>query len=496
MPFFYEAFRSLRANISNDDAGFMYASIAGDFKDFTRLFLDYVPGRNLHIAWNEVLFAVSGTSQSTFWIYHATQALTYAGVIFLIYKLQLQAGVRKNIALIFSLIALYCPAFSVILLWSTSLPQHLMSSVFLLIGIVYLLQIVNPESTLRTTKIHVSRFLIGLLFTLSMFTYDQAAAVVLFTTALIAFVYVFQKNFSVDLRGPGRILVSYLISISVFYLVVFFSGRGTGDNLTVGGGTLDRLAGNLLIPLRVLSKIQTHSASAKSYFFYNPSIVFVVLALGIILFSIFIGRILYVEWVRKVSRDSRKLFLGLIFLALSFAAYMPAAVWYVSPRHLYLPLILAIIGMSILFDFVYSRAKMPYWVNGMLILSALLSIVLVIVGFHAQISSWENRDQTRIQIYGDLEKDMSKLGVQCIIVDPDLNATDPFLYSEVPNYAIEYYAGRPVGKTKKCEFSPVLLNGNQYLCNEINRETWYLLSDYRRNTRSSDFVFELTQVCS
>lgn len=492
-PFFYEAFRSLSANISNDDAGFIYSSVAGNFDDFRNSFLNYVPGRNLHILWNEILFTFVDSSKSSFWQYHFIQALAYLGVVALIYFVQLKVGVRRNIALIFSLLALYFPTFTVIILWSTSLPQHLLSALFLLLGITFSL----AEDNFQTLKFSSrKRFtLVGIFLTLGMFTYDQVAAVVIiFTFMLVAF----QKMKSHSL---GRLfktsiyLNSYLLISVSLYLLVFFSGRGTGDNLTVGGGTIGRLSGNLLIPLRVLQKINSHSDTAKNYFFYNPTYVF----FGMLVFALIFVALLLRSILRSLrsltSAEVKLLQLGIIFLIFAFVAYLPAAVWYVSPRHLFLPIILGLISVSIFSQYIYSQYKVVSKIEILLKFFSLILIVVMMFGFHSQISNWLARDLIREQLYSQLETFKKTRAIDCLLVDPKLNEIDSNLYSETPNYALDFYNGRAIGNVVKCEFSPILVKGKTYECNILSHESWYVLRGYGLESNRNQYIFEMEEVC-
>jgi len=493
LPFFYEAFRSLSANISNDDAGFIYSSVAGDYGDFRDSFLNYVPGRNLHILWNEILFTLVGSSKSSFWQYHFMQALAYLGVVALVYIVQLKVGVRRNIALFFSLLAIYFPTFSVIILWSTSLPQHLLSALFLLLGITFSLAGDNFQSVKFSSRTRY--MLVGIFLTLGMFTYDQVAAVVIiFTFTLVAFQKMKSSSLG-QLFKTSNYLNSYLlISISV-YLLVFFSGRGTGDNLTVGGGTIGRLSGNLLIPLRVLQKINSHSDTAKNYFFYNPTYVFFGMLVFALIFVVLLVRSILRRMKSVTSAEVKTLQLGIIFLIFAFVAYLPAAVWYVSPRHLFLPIILGLISVSIFSQYIYSQYKVGSKIECLLKFLSLFLIAVMLFGFHSQISNWLARDLIREQLYSQLETFKRSGAIDCLLVDPKLNEIDSNLYSETPNYALDFYNGRAIGDQVKCEFSPILVNGKAYECNILSHESWYVLRGYGLEPNSDKYIFELEEVC-
>jgi len=487
-------YRALSSNISNDDAGFIYTAASGNINDWLQAFVNYVPGRNLHILWNVILFSFIGSAESSFWVYHFIQGITYFAISVIAYRVQRQAGVKQNIAIFFSLLSLFCPAFSSILLWATSLPQHLFSTLFLLTGL-HLILIDKTRSPLSINPF-LRIFLITIFLSLAMFTYDQAAAVVLFVTLLLTIQKLFNSRHLRNVFYGGNFSYFSLLALSCLYLAIFFEGRGTGNSLTVGGGTFQRLSSNLLIPVNVLKKIHAHSDSAKSYFYFNPTLIF--------FFSIFVGIAIFYLLLRSTilnpknpSLDSKiSLKIGVLFLSFSLASYIPAAVWYVSPRHLYLPIALGMIGVSMVISFIYDQSVLNNFVHIALRMVSVLALALSIFAFNSQISAWLERDEFRSQLYMGLENYMKENRLDCILVDSSLNEQDPYLYSEVPNYALDYYNKRPIGGDSKCEFSPTKSSPMEFACNPENRETWNLLTGYSsRRDSVMKFKFATEPIC-
>ena len=78
--------RTAHSNISADDAGFMYGIANGNLTSWINSLVSYVPGRNLHILWQVLIFNVTGTEMNTFWFYHALESASYVVVFFLVYK--------------------------------------------------------------------------------------------------------------------------------------------------------------------------------------------------------------------------------------------------------------------------------------------------------------------------------------------------------------------------------------------------------------------------
>lgn len=462
------------AKISADDAGFIKDFANGDFGDWYKSLIGYVPGRNLHILWQDALLLVTGTNIIGFWKYHLIQSLAYTLVFVAVYLIILRHGGKKSIALITGIGMALFPLYTSVLLWASALPMHLFSTLFLLVGL-------GSLSKQHTSHNHegIWRHVLGVFFlSLAMFTYDQSAAVVLFIALLVLYAQVSSKfRAGLPINSSKKLLVM-LLAVSVFYLLVFFSGRGTGNNLTVGSGTLGRLSGNILLPIKAYLKIRGGFVGGYSIFQLNPYVALLI-NLGLFLVIVAICLILF-KRLRSgdYSSNSKNLFSSIFFLSLAVAAYMPSAIWYVAPRHLFLPVVLGSIFVGITISEFLKIVELNTWVKSIAVFLCSLLLVSSSLGVNRQISSWDARDDYRVAFYEALNSHLKEIDNPCVVISQKLNSVDSYLYSENINAALKFYSGQDQVSEPVCDVPATETSDGSFICQDSNQDSWYEIRSY------------------
>jgi len=484
--------RTAHSNISADDAGFMYGIANGNLRSWIDSLISYVPGRNLHILWQAIIFSITGTEMDTFWLYHALESLSYAMVFFLLFKVLVKMHVNSKVSFLISVGAMFFPVFSSTLLWANSLPQHIFSTLFLLMGILIIIRESDGPEELSVWESTVAL----VWFALAAFTYDQPAAVVLLLSLVSVALHLAPSFFQFLPLRKSRFLTLGLLGITCSYIFVFFHGRGTGNNLSVGSGTFERLTGNILLPVKAYLKIRGGFFGAYAAFNINPLIA---IFMNVLVAMVFVS-LIFVVYRRRHSVHGKILGdfggYGVLFLLFSGAAYFPASIWYVAPRHLFLPVVLGFIFIGLLISEIDREFQLARFIKFTNYSLACILVVSLFVGFNSQISAWLTRDIHRQHFYQSLEDVLQPLGNPCIAVGQELNNSDTYLYSENLNYAAAFYSGKSVAWKSRCNFPPVESPVNQYKCEIENREIWYQLKGYLREDGANGFKdFSLIKIC-
>lgn len=490
--YLYFGLRALGSNISADDAGFIFGITGGTPTTWLNSVIAYVPGRNLHIFWQVLLFNLTGGSMSDLRSYHLIQGIMFALVAGLVYLILRRQSVSKFISIYFGILVLVFPLFSSVLLWANSLPQHIISSLLFLVG-VYL---VLPCQQKFWKEHQVSwAVLTWLALTLSLFTYDQSAAATAFLTFTFFAKAVSNNRYKWIPLSSSRLLASLMGSSLIAYVYIFFAGRGTGDNLTFGSKTFGRLIENLMIPTRVMSKFQQGSTSGKTYFHFEPSLILWSLTI-LSVFGIFVLiKVMFSKNSISPKIGSFNLFAGALFLILSFVAYLPAAIWFVAPRHLYFPVILAFISLGFLTQYISLRISNKSLIRPLAVFIAIFVFCGSAIGFNGQLNSWEKRDSFRKTFYKELNRAIKSQNIDCLVVGRKLNSSDSYLYSESINLAMGYYNGIPIGDSKLCISVPAERVDHFFECSDHIQQDWAELVSYSYTPGPTNFKFKFRQVC-
>ena len=486
--------RSASANIYADDAGFLSNYTNGNISTWWLDFLHYVPGRNFHIFWQNLFLSLSGTNIHQFWVYHTIQLLLYLLVGFMGAKFLIRNGVSKYLSLSVIFLMLLLPTNSAILMWASSLPMHITSTILLLLFLFHV--ITHPDQ--NDQKSWFINFLAVSCAILSLFTYDQSAAVVLFVTFVLMIRSIFGSFFlqKIPLRYLPKSLLYLLSTASLVYVLIFLNGRGLGDNLTLGSSSAERLLGNLALPIKIFSKIANGESSRVAEYFGGNLAVGLVVLVVLSIFGALIS-ILLLKYQKRRQLEFSNRNVALFFILLSFVAFLPAATWYVAPRHTFLPVVLFSLG----FAFVLSEYTSQYISKQHILFLRPVAVALVFgifLGFNSQVNAWVDRDKNRQIFYSQFEQEvLSNFPDSCIIVSQTITTSEGILYSESFSSARKFYAGKSLKLNDNgCNRTPSISDGVYHCEATPTKNQWVELYSFEQSKfYPTNFTFSMREVC-
>jgi len=453
-----------------DDAGFISSyKLSEDKKSLNRV-LQYVPGRNLHILWQDLGFYISAIDFESFWRHRMLQTFLFTLIGYLVYKIVCSITHDKFYSLLVGLLLIFFPIYQDVNWWANALPQHIISSLFVLLIILVQIKIINLR--LRFLAVNV-------LAVLAIFTYDQSAAA--------AFLLLIMESYSywTKSKNSGKInLASITQSTIVFllftiYLQLVLSRNGNGPELSTN--SVPRLLRNLLLPLLYMLENQ-------KYLTYT-------------LIAIIIILILFYKAAKtnivKIFRIVFSLSNGK-YLILALASYVPIAVWWVSPRHLYLPSILFAIWLSqIAFSLIQSELLKLRMLKFFTLFIVSLSICVTSVLAVNKTSYSSEREKIYYSLIKSIPKNES--GKYCYGIDINSDVNKLFRYEAI-GHAFAFYSGNSQFSRAKCSPNPVYEINNEKKCflfttsTEIQYGWRIIVSDSGKKEFSEKF--EIYDQCS
>jgi len=411
-----------KANIYADDAALISEFEKGGLDLFLHNFLNWVPGRNLTIFFQFLLFRVSSTNINTFGVYHAIAQMLYVCTAIIIGVFIFKLTKNKFLAFIVTLLFLFNPLNIEITNWALALPQHIVSTLASLITIYFLFE---PSRTRNNIFIYF-----GLV--IMVFTYDQSAALALFII-IYTLLPLNKKLLVTNLkRSPFFICFSAFL-VTCFFCISFFGRKLLGYGSNLSENSLERLFQNLYFrPMYQISKFTQYSIEK----FPIVVILFALVTLSIA-FSLYIFKRHQVTF-RLKNMDFFLLKVSIFFLFSSFFSFLPVALWYPDIRHFYLPGALLLISIFILLN---ALSLLRTWrrnftqnlilVLGLLLLATLQSNALM---------NWQSRDATRKNFYLELSEKSREFPNQTnFFIDDSSPELNDLFYSELMPSAYQYY---------------------------------------------------------
>jgi hypothetical protein len=220
----------------------------------------------------------------------------------------------------------------------------------------------------------------------------------------------------------------------VIYLQLVLSRNGNGPELSTS--SIPRLLRNLLLPLFYMLENQKYLA-----------------------YTLIVIIIISILFYKAAKNNMAKIFSNVFtlpnnkFLILAFASYVPIAVWWVSPRHLYLPGILFAIWLSqIAFSLIQSKVLKLSLLKFFTLFLVFLSIcVTSVLGVNKT-----SYNSEREKIYFSLIKSITEdeLGKYCYGIDINSDVNNLFRH-EIINHALAFYSGNNQFSRSKCSSNPV-----------------------------------------
>ena len=111
-----------------DDAGFISSYKLSDEKKSLNRILSYVPGRNLHILWQDFGYYITAIDFENFWRHRMLQTFLFTLIGYLVYKIVCLITSDKINSLLAGLIVIFFPVYQDVNWWANALPQHIISS--------------------------------------------------------------------------------------------------------------------------------------------------------------------------------------------------------------------------------------------------------------------------------------------------------------------------------------------------------------------------------
>jgi hypothetical protein len=329
-----------------DDAGFLSAFQDVSFSNLLHGLQGYVSGRNLHILWQYLAFCLTGTTLESLSALHWLQAgMTALNVILLYTALRFALLPTLPSFLAAALFAFY-PNHAEVHFWLSSMPMNLVSTSLVLLLVICSIAItkaVRNGSTRLATLLLCANLLIAVA---AMFTYDQVVPVVMataFAVGLICFVIARQLRLAACLYLTVHLLV---FAILVVWRAVDPRGGPVFSYIIA-----DHLISNakssfsLMFGSAIQSELLLHAGPGERRTAFAVAAVIFATALILSLASnnfdpaVTDKRLAEAFPRLRPSVLAKSFPVSLLFgtAVFSLLAYLPAYLWYLSPRHNYLP---------------------------------------------------------------------------------------------------------------------------------------------------------------
>ena len=405
------------SNIYADDAGLIDGFQSGDANSYLKGFSTWVPGRNLTILFQYLLFKISFINSYNLVIYHIIAQLFYVSIAALIGRIIFRVSQNRLTASLIVVGILIFPTNLQILSWGLALPQHILSTLFSVLTVKYLL---FPSEN-REIKIWMA--LMAMIF-----TYDQSAALAFFLIVFIVFgLNAKLRIFDIQISRESKI--SWVCLIFVYFLISFFGRRSLGVASTLSKDSISLLLLNLTHPF---FKIAAIVHDALGIFFVLALILAILL-----IFKIWSRIRKNQEALMKLLQE--KLIRLAIFLFIgAFVSYVPAALWYPDKRHYFLPATLTLLGIGM----AIGQTRISNRRNGIFVTRALITVILLslIINQNIQLQNWKDRDQQRQLFYFELAQKVNNYPKNSIFLINDVNPRILNLfYAENMPSAYKYY---------------------------------------------------------
>ncbi|HBI16901.1 MAG TPA: hypothetical protein DDY52_01960 [Candidatus Moranbacteria bacterium] len=454
----------------SDDAGFFYSLGSSTLSQTFNEFLGYVPGRNLHILWQKIIFIFFGWSPQDLPLLHLFQSICESLVAVLFYIILRRFKISALPSFIGTLAFLLWPTRNDVHFWISSLPMNIFSTAFFLL-FIYTTQEIFKKISNKQFSINKLLIIDTLFYILALFTYDQVFFALLFILFLRSIIILkkiknLRKNIIIQLALITLVVFGYL-----FYKTNYSSLNG---GPTFSMDSVPRVSSNFFLSLDInFTKISMNFDPIASELLTNSQHKFINISF-ILLLMIFLY-IFYKDNPNKLENSIQKnLYLISISVFLFLLAYLPVYIWYISPRHNYLPTIFigsTIAGMLSIFNNFFIK-KGPLFL--------LLWIFILIFPVHFAFNRFEenilkssNIWATSYSLRKKISKDLIRKKVfnentKCFMVlnAPAIYKIAPLYASEQTTFALGYFAKYPLDKFKKnnCERNIVLKDN----CFDIN----------------------------
>jgi hypothetical protein len=342
-------FRSGRLGFYADDAGFLvdiYPSMG--VQQLISAIGSYVTGRNLHILWQYFISVIAGGSAiENLPAMHYVQVAADAAAALLLFLALRLWHVRRPAAFLGAVAFSFYPVHDETHFWLSSLPMNIISTAFVLALICLSALLLRAVSA--TSRNPLMLFFLLALFLLaflcSMFTYDQAVPVTMVTVTLVMGA-IFYRHPGLRISAAG----SYFFCFAVFVSLVIWKVRVPAGGPVFSNLTIGHIHQNLLASVRIwlsLLSSRTILFPFRGATAVDQAAAFAVTGIAVIATWFFLKQYnpqnsegsnddLFVP-VKETQGLGFNLVVMVAGISFYLLAYLPAYLWYLSPRHSYLP---------------------------------------------------------------------------------------------------------------------------------------------------------------
>lgn len=442
-----------------DDSAFFHALGSSNFAETLKEFFNYVPGRNLHILWQKLIFVIVGWKpQSLPWM-HLFQSAAESLVSVLFYFILRRFDIRYFPAFVGALLFALWPTRNDVHFWISSLPMNIFSTAFFLL-FIFTTQSILKKAAGKGRSFLVKRLLLdSVFFIFSLFTYDQ----VFFALYFILFarlVFVFYKKLR-PLYLP--LFVQLIAMLEVAFGYYFYK---TISTTSIGGPvfsevSLQRIYENFLYSLKFnFTHISMNFEPVALEKITNGQIgwVYASFTAMLILLLFILVKNLKQNEVRESLKNN--IILLLLSIILFLLAYFPVYMWYIATRHNYLPTIFIGAAIALVLSMIMSLLERK---KALLVIFyawvVLWPIRIAFFNFEEAIfknsNMWAASYAIRKDMYTELiNKKIYSTDTICVLVEdaPNIYKNAPFFSSEQIPISLAYLANIPLKNyARDCE---------------------------------------------
>jgi len=342
-----------------DDAGFLIGAPDLNWSNLFHNMLLYVTGRNLHILWQFGIYEIFGYSLEDLGSHHWLQAFFSGLNASLVYIALRLFDYRHLVAFLASMIFAFYPNHPEVQYWLSSLPMNLMSTFFVLMLLISAILYFNSIKLQKEKSTNFLLVLCFLFYICALFTYDQTVPVVVTMAVVIGLVGLWNKS-----SRTSAFIYTFLVC-AIFIGLFIWKIRDPAGGPVLSNVNVQHMwyTFNLSIEVmlgihlqNLLQSLLPHANMNQKMFAFSAIVV-------IGLFGIIINERLPIQKVQKnklerVSNSFLNFFqpfmkplLRIVFPVVFYLlAYLPVYIWYIAPRHNYLPTVSIAFGVAFLFS--------------------------------------------------------------------------------------------------------------------------------------------------
>ncbi len=438
----------------SDDVAFLQGSYS--IPQMVEKAFSYVPGRNLHIVWQQLVFFICGGSEPrALGNIHFLQAIVDAMNVVLVFGVLRTASIPRLWSVLLSFVFAFFPNHMETHFWISSLPMNLVSTMFFLAFLLLSMKIISAGNMVKNNA--AFRVLLGIQFVLffcALFTYEQMFFLI-FSICILQFALL-------RVNTPRGTLIIAAVPYSFVAAGYVFLKMNVSAMAVVTGPSIQfsfhTVRTNLFVALNNMFQPFTE-ANARLFradFWADPKHVLAactILAASVVLSIVMM--LLQKNDGPVPSERSKNTVLRFVFIAalgacICILAYLPNLFWSIAPRHNYLPSLGITIILASIAALIHHAARsvghIAYYAAqyGLtVILSLLMSYFFIQTYTHK--NEWIEAYQLKKNLYTDIAShyDLAHIDFLALHNFPRVHKNVP-LFDYENGDAIRYFTGRDI----------------------------------------------------